>query len=171
MSNTEKKNSSPGSSTFAGGTEHEEKNSDNVGGYVADTEVVPRSKLNALFENPLAGISREQLFKDVDDFCSKFNLMDHNEAFRKGALVAQNPHAAQDMDYLNDQDKAVLLREHTHKWDQPKTLYYLVSEYSCFDYHSYPTKITPIKPNVLHWPAQLASTRFGSDDLGTTDLG
>jgi hypothetical protein len=135
------KSSSPGSSTFAGGTEHLEKKNDNVGGYVADTEVVPRSKLNALFENPLAGISREQLFEDVNEFCSKFNLMEHNEAFRKGALVAQSPHTAQDMDYLNAQDKAVLLREHTHKWDQPKTLYYLVSKYSCFRSYPYPTSI------------------------------
>ena len=132
MSNTEKKSPSPGSSTFGGGTEQHEKKSDSVGGYAADADVVPRSKLNALFENPLAGISEEQLFKDVDDFCNKFNLMGHNEAFRKGALVAQSPHTAQDMDYLNDQDKAVLLREHTHKWDQPKSLYYLVSEYSYF---------------------------------------
>ena len=129
MASSEKKTASPGSSTFGGGTEHLEKKNDNVGGYAADTDVVPRSKLNALFENPLAAISREQLFKDVDDFCSKFNLMDHNEAFRKGALVAQSPHTAQDMNYLDEQDKAILLREHTNKWDQPKTLYYLVSKY------------------------------------------
>lgn len=149
---TSNEKTSPGSSTFAAGTEHVEKKNDNVGGYVADTEVVPRSKLNALFENPLAGISKEQLFEDVDEFCSKFNLMEHNEAFRKGALVAQSPHTAQDMDYLNAQDKAILLREHTHKWDQPKTLYYLVSKYSYFRNHPYPASIgcTQVTFNFPH---------------------
>lgn len=133
MASNEEKSSSPDSSTFGGGTGHHEKKNDSVGGYAAAaTEVVPRSNFNALFENPLAGIPREQLFEDVDEFCSKFNLMEHNEEFRKGALVAQSPHTAQDMDYLSATDKAILLREHTHKWDQPKTLYYLVGKYSCF---------------------------------------
>ena len=134
MASSEKKASSPSSSDFGGATEHVEKN-EKVGGYAADADVVPRSRLNALFENPLAGIPRDQLFKDVDEFCNKFNLVDQREAFRKGALVAQSPHAAQDMDYLDEQDKAVLLREHTNKWDQPKTLYYLVSKYSHIAYY------------------------------------
>ena len=132
MTSSEKKSSSPGSSTFGAGTEHLEKNNDSVGGYATDTEVVARSKLNALFENPLEGKSREQLFMDVDEFCNKFNLTDHREIFRKGALVAQMPHRAQDLEYLSEQDKAVLLRERNHKWDQPKTLYYLVSKYNRF---------------------------------------
>ncbi len=141
MESNEVKSSSPNSSTFGGGNEHLEKKIDSGGAYAADAEVVPRSKLNALFENPLAGIPREQLFQDVDAFCSKFSLMDHNETFRKGALVAQSPHIAQDMDYLDAQDKAVLLREHTHKWDQPKTLYYLVSKCSCLNNYPFPILI------------------------------
>ena len=136
MASGEEKTSPPSSSDFGAATEHFERKNEGVGGYAADADVVPRSKLNALFENPLAGIPRDQLFQDVDAFCDKFNLTDHREAFRKGALVAQSPHTAQDMDYLDEQDKAVLLREHTNKWDQPKTLYYLVSKYSYI--HCYP---------------------------------
>ncbi len=149
MASSEKKSSSPGSSTFGAGTEHFEKKNGSVAGYATDAEVVPRSKLNALFENPLEGIPREQLFMEVDEFCNKFDLTDHREVFRKGALVAQMPHRAQDLDYLTEQDKAVLLREHTHKWDQPKTLYYLVSKYNCFYYQRRTARLSgPLVENV-----------------------
>lgn len=83
----------------------------------------------AMFENPLAGISREQLFADVDEFCDRHSLSEYNELFRKGALVAQNPSGAQDLDILNQADKHILEREHTHKWSHPRQLYYLVSKY------------------------------------------
>ena len=117
------KKESPGSSTLDAPDHVEEKRSPSYGGDKLD---VSRNKLNAMFENPLGGIPRRQLMKDVDDFCAKFGLMQYNESFRKGALVAQNPQAVQNMDELSDQEKKVLEREHTHKWSQPKTLYYLV---------------------------------------------
>lgn len=31
--------------------------------------------------------------KDLDDFCAKFDLVEHTEVFRKGTLLAQNPHS------------------------------------------------------------------------------
>jgi hypothetical protein len=38
-----------------------------------------------------------------------------------------NSHVAfESLTQLSDQDKAELRREQTHRWDQPKTLYYLV---------------------------------------------
>ena len=112
-----------GSSTLDGPDHVEEKRSPSYGGDALD---VSRNKLNAMFENPLGGIPREQLMKDVNDFCAKFDLMQYNDTFRKGALVAQNPHAVQSMGDLDDREKMLLEREHTHKWSQPKTLYYLV---------------------------------------------
>ena len=108
--------------------EHVEKKG-SIGGYGVSADAVPRDHLNAMFENPLAGKSREQLFADVDEFCNKHNLSEYNELFRKGALVAQNPSGAQDLDILNQADKHILEREHTHKWSHPKQLYYLVSKY------------------------------------------
>jgi len=72
---------SPGSS-IVGGPEHVEK-----GGYNANAEAVPRDKLNAMFENPLGGIPKEQLMADVDEFCAKYDLVEFNQSFRKGALV------------------------------------------------------------------------------------
>ena len=126
---------SPGSST-SGGAEHVEK-STGVGANGADGDMLPREKLNAMFVNPLAGKSREQLFAAVDEFCNDNGLSEYNEVFRKGALVAQNPAGAQDLDILNQADKHILEREHTHKWSHPKELYYLVSEWTpvlCMEY-------------------------------------
>lgn len=88
----------------------------------------PSDNLNVVFENPLANIPRDQLLKDVEEFCQKFNLMEHVDDFRKGALVSQNPAAAMDLTELTDEEKNILLREHTHKWHQPWQLYWLVSK-------------------------------------------
>ena len=119
------KNASPDSSTVDTPDAVEQKRTPTYGGNTLD---VSRNKLNAMFENPLGGIPREQLMKDVDNFCAKFDLMEYNDCFRKGALVAQSPHAVQKMDDLSVQEKLLLEREHTHKWSQPKTLYYLVRQ-------------------------------------------
>jgi hypothetical protein len=88
----------------------------------------PADNLNVVFENPLANVPRDQLLKDVEEFCQKFNLMEHVDDFRKGALVSQNPAAAMDLTELTDEEKNILLREHTHKWHQPWQLYWLVSK-------------------------------------------
>lgn len=88
----------------------------------------PADNLNVVFENPLANVPRDQLLKDVEDFCQKYNLMEHVDDFRKGALVSQNPAAAMDLTELTDEEKNILLREHTHKWHQPWELYWLVSK-------------------------------------------
>ncbi|KAJ5439383.1 uncharacterized protein N7458_010381 [Penicillium daleae] len=86
---------------------------------------VDRSHINAVFQNPLAGIPRDQLMKDVQGFCLRFNLMNDLETFQKGALISQNPETATTMPELNDSEKEALIREHTHKWSQPWQLYWL----------------------------------------------
>lgn len=91
---------------------------------------VNMEKLSAAFENPLAGIPREQLMKDVETFCKQFNLMEHIEDFKKGALISQSPENAQSLEQLSAEDKTTLEREHTHRWTQPWQLYWLASECS-----------------------------------------
>ena len=86
------------------------------------------SHLNAVFENPLAGIPRDRLMKDVQEFCLQFNLMDDLETFQKGALVSQNPVGAATMPELSEFEKETLIREKTHKWSQPWQLYWLASK-------------------------------------------
>jgi hypothetical protein len=85
------------------------------------------NSLNAVFENPLAGIPRHQLFRDVEEFCSEYNLMADLEVFQKGALISQAPESARSLPELNDTEREALTREHTHKWSQPWQLYFLAS--------------------------------------------
>ncbi|KAJ5693092.1 hypothetical protein N7462_002515 [Penicillium macrosclerotiorum] len=93
--------------------------------HIPDVEGHNRDHLNAMFENPLAGIPREQLFKDVEAFCQKFNLMADLKTFQKGALISQNPEKGTMMPELDEHEKEALIREHTHKWRQPWQLYFL----------------------------------------------
>lgn len=87
---------------------------------------VDDEQLSAAFENPLAGVSKEQLMQDVEDFCRDNNLMEHVDAFRKGALIAQNPRNTASIGELSDEERIILDRERTHRWSQPMTLYWLV---------------------------------------------
>ena len=82
--------------------------------------------LNAKLANPLAGISHEQLMADAAEFAQMHDLVEYTEALQKGALVAQDPPAFERLPLLTEEDRTVLQREFTHKWDQPFTLYYLV---------------------------------------------
>ncbi|THV06802.1 hypothetical protein K435DRAFT_644602 [Dendrothele bispora CBS 962.96] len=81
---------------------------------------------NIKLANPLVGLSHEQLIQDGRAFAESHDLADLSLEFQKGALVAQDPLAFEDLPLLDEEDKAILRREVTHKWDQPKTLYYLV---------------------------------------------
>ena len=82
--------------------------------------------LNAKLANPLAGFSHEQLLADAEEFAKTHELAEYAETIQKGALVAQDPTAFESLTQLDEQDKAVLRRELTHRWDQPWQLYYLV---------------------------------------------
>lgn len=93
-----------------------------------DVETGERNHLNAVFENPLAGIPREQLFKQVEEFCHQWGLMSDLETFKKGALISQSPESATTLPELSDFEREALEREHTHKWSQPWQLYFLASE-------------------------------------------
>lgn len=95
-----------------------------------DLEGRPPDKLNAVFENPLAHVPRDTLLENVEDFCQKFGLMDHIDAFRKGALISQNPAGALELPELQEDEKAILRRESTHKWSQPWQLYFMACKYS-----------------------------------------
>lgn len=82
--------------------------------------------LNARLANPLEGIPHEKLMADASAFAHAHGLSEYDEIFQKGALVAQDPPAFEGLSQLTEEDKAILRREFTHRWDQPKQLYYLV---------------------------------------------
>jgi hypothetical protein len=77
-------------------------------------------------KNPLRGISREQLMRDVEAFVQEKGLVEHVHYFRKGALVAQNPNGFDEIDgseALDETEKTVLQHEILHKWRLPWKLY------------------------------------------------
>lgn len=82
----------------------------------------------ALLRNPLLGYSHGELMADVDAFTEKYALTEHRDSFRKGALVAQasnTPDGFEKITELSEEEKAVLRKEITHRWDQPFMLYFL----------------------------------------------
>ncbi|KAI0075386.1 hypothetical protein K474DRAFT_1664337 [Panus rudis PR-1116 ss-1] len=93
----------------------EVKHIDNVG-----------TNVNAKLANPLNGIPHDQLVDDAARFADEHGLGHLRETFKKGALVAQDPTKFESLSILDEEDKQVLRREITHRWDQPWQLYYLV---------------------------------------------
>ncbi|GAA5965003.1 hypothetical protein JCM21900_004702 [Sporobolomyces salmonicolor] len=77
-------------------------------------------------ENPLAGISLDRLETMGRTFAREKGLEQYEVEFAKGAQAAQDPFAYESLLLLNDEDKAALAREVSHKWDHPKVLYFLV---------------------------------------------
>ncbi|KAM0748331.1 hypothetical protein T439DRAFT_358883 [Meredithblackwellia eburnea MCA 4105] len=77
-------------------------------------------------ENPLLGIPREQLLKEVEAFANEKGLVDRLPMLRKGAILAQSPHAYDELDILDADEKAVIAREHSRKWDQSGMLIFAV---------------------------------------------
>lgn len=82
--------------------------------------------LNAKLANPLAGIQQDDLIKDGEAFALRNGLEDMSELFKKGALVAQDPLAFENLPLLTETDKQALRDEISNKWRHPKMLYYLV---------------------------------------------
>jgi MFS family permease len=86
------------------------------------------STVGALLNNPLAGLTEQELLADVDLFLEEKGLQEHRDAFQRGALVAQvqnQPGAFENISILPEEEKEVLRREQTHRWSQPFMLYFL----------------------------------------------
>ncbi|KAI0194935.1 hypothetical protein EV127DRAFT_203921 [Xylaria flabelliformis] len=86
--------------------------------------------LDAKIRNPLAGIPREQLLAEVDEFARENGMDEYASLLRKGALVAQDPTCFEDIQGAEALDEAeiyALKREITHKWSVPTTLYLTIA--------------------------------------------
>ncbi|KXH62808.1 hypothetical protein CSAL01_12712 [Colletotrichum salicis] len=87
-----------------------------------------RASTAALLRNPLVGLTYDEILKDADTFTETKGLQEHREIFRKGALVAQvinRPDGFESVAALDEEEKAVLRKEVTHRWHQPMALYFL----------------------------------------------
>lgn len=83
----------------------------------------------AKLRNPLAGLSQDQVIADVDAWCLERGLAQHQDAFRKGALIARMGQRDDGHEYLSqltDEEKDVFRNEQAHRWSQPFMLYFLV---------------------------------------------
>ncbi|KAF3163826.1 hypothetical protein TWF225_001997 [Orbilia oligospora] len=79
--------------------------------------------VEAKIKNPLAGLSREALFADVDRFATENDLEDIKDDLRKGALVAQDPGNYEQVVELDDAERQALKDEAEHIYKQPMSLY------------------------------------------------
>ncbi|KAF1834829.1 plastidic glucose transporter 4 [Decorospora gaudefroyi] len=88
-----------------------------------------QASVAAKLRNPLAGLSEQQVIADVDAWCVEKNLQEHQELFRKGALIARVGQRDDGFEYVNQlssEEKDWLRHEISHRWSQPFMLYFLV---------------------------------------------
>ncbi|KZL79900.1 mfs sugar transporter [Colletotrichum incanum] len=94
-----------------------------------DEEERKRLEASRKLENPLAGLTPEQLAQKGEDYCREHGIDDEEDvrAFRLGAMIAGNMNKYDTMAELTAQERAVLDGETTHKWRNPKMLYGVVA--------------------------------------------
>jgi len=77
-------------------------------------------------KNPLVGIPKDDLLRDVELYATEHDLVDALPYLRKGALVAQNPAGFETIEELDEEDRAALRDEKAHRWKHPKALYFTI---------------------------------------------
>ncbi|KAJ4291422.1 hypothetical protein N0V88_006015 [Collariella sp. IMI 366227] len=86
--------------------------------------------LEARIKNPLEGLSYDELMSRVEVFAYEKGLTEYIPLLRKGALVAQDPNAFDDIsgpEALDDEEKEILRREIEHKWRLPTKLFLTIA--------------------------------------------
>lgn len=90
---------------------------------------VIKKDTNSKLKNPLAGLTREELYRDVEEFAREKALEHIVEQLKRGALVAQDPKIFEELDELSEGEKELLRREKTHRWNQPFMMYFMTSKH------------------------------------------
>ncbi|KAJ4303673.1 hypothetical protein N0V90_002574 [Kalmusia sp. IMI 367209] len=88
-----------------------------------------KASVAAKLRNPLAGMSEQEVIRDVDAWVEEKGLTEHRSEFQKGALIARVGQREDGFEYvsqLNEEEKSLLRHEITHRWDHPFMLYFLV---------------------------------------------
>lgn len=81
------------------------------------------ANVTARLRNPLHGIPRDQLTRDVEAFAKEKELTEHRDILVKGAVLAQNPEEYETLDVLDDEERRAIAHERAHKWSHPTVLY------------------------------------------------
>ncbi|KAF1940723.1 MFS sugar transporter-like protein [Clathrospora elynae] len=95
----------------------------------AHTSQPRQASVAAKIRNPLASLTEEQVIADVDAWCVEKDLQEHQDAFRKGALIARVGQRDDGFEYVNQlstEEKDMLRYEVNHRWSQPFMLYFLI---------------------------------------------
>lgn len=99
---------------------HVEKDSEGV------DRIIEKGVKKGNFDNPLEGLTHEELFTLVDQFTAENGLGHENEIMRKGALLAQRPLEFEDIPELTEEEKDSVRFERDHKWRQPMMMYFTI---------------------------------------------
>ncbi|CAG8957497.1 hypothetical protein HYFRA_00011479 [Hymenoscyphus fraxineus] len=97
-------------------------------------ESIPRqvnlnTNLEAKIQNPLAGLSDENLLRQVEEFARSKDLTNILPLLKKGALVARDPTNYEDIageHALKEDEVEALTDEVLHKWRQPRALFFTI---------------------------------------------
>ncbi|KAL8995890.1 MAG: hypothetical protein Q9169_004464 [Polycauliona sp. 2 TL-2023] len=84
-----------------------------------------QSTVNMKLQNPLSGMSYEELMTDVEQFAKQHDVEFALDDLQKGALVAQNRAGFENFDRLTAEDKTLIREEKLHRWRQPRMMYYM----------------------------------------------
>jgi len=105
------------------------------------SEINLNSNIEARIKNPLAGIPRAQLLRNVEVFAQEKGLTEELPILSKGAVrksrivstdvtcahattaVAQSPADFETLDVLDESDRDIIRYEYAHRWSHPFTLY------------------------------------------------
>ncbi|KIM73043.1 hypothetical protein PILCRDRAFT_81426 [Piloderma croceum F 1598] len=93
---------------------------------VTASELNLTSNVEARIKNPLTGIPRHQLLRNVEIFAKEHGLSEEIPVLSKGAILAQSPADFETLDVLDDRDREIIRYEIAHKWSHPWTLYMTV---------------------------------------------
>lgn len=88
-----------------------------------------KASVAARLRNPLAGMTEQEVIRDVDAWVEEKGLAEYRTEFQKGALIARVGQRDDGFEYvsqLSEEEKGLLRHEITHRWDHPFMLYFLV---------------------------------------------
>ena len=94
-----------------------------------NTADLMRRNASAKLANPLAGISHAQLEEMGATYAKKHHIGDEEDirAFRKGAVLAQEPRRFAQVQGLTSRELEVLQKEFDSRWSQPKLMYMVIA--------------------------------------------
>jgi len=81
---------------------------------------------SAKIKNPLAGMTEAEVVSDVELFASENNLGHIRELLVKGALIAKDPPAFEQVPGVTEIEADAIRNEVLHKWRQPTRLYFTI---------------------------------------------